>query len=70
MIQPGFFDLSDREALLERLGDALPKMDQLVDWEGFRSELEKIREKPRKSNAGEAVRCGIDVQSAGAAAAV
>ena len=52
MEQPGFFDLTDRQALLERLGDPLPKIDELVDWEGFRSELEQIRDKPRKSNAG------------------
>ena len=52
MEQPGFFDLSDRQALLERLGDPLPKIDELVDWEGFRGELEQIRDKPRKSNAG------------------
>ena len=52
MEQPGFFDLSDRQALLERLGDPLPKIDELVDWEGFRGELGQIRDKPRKSNAG------------------
>ena len=52
MGQPGFFDLSDREALLERLGDPLPKIDEIVDWEEFRGELERIRDKPRKSNAG------------------
>ena len=52
MEQPGFFDLSDRQALLERLGDPLPKIDELVDWEGFRGELEQIRDKPRKSKAG------------------
>lgn len=52
MFQPGFFDLADREALLERMGDPLPKIDRVVDWEGFRGELEKIRSKERKSNAG------------------
>ena len=52
MEQPGFFDLSDREALLERLGDPLPKIEEIVDWEGFRAELEQIRDKPRKSKAG------------------
>ena len=52
MEQPGFFDLSDRQALLERLGDPLPKIDELVDWEGFRGALEQIRDKPRISKAG------------------
>lgn len=52
MEQPGFFDLNDRETLLERLGDPLPKIEAIVDWEGFRSELERIRDKPRKSKAG------------------
>ena len=49
---PGFFDLSDRAALLERLGDHLPKIDKIVERGGFRSELEQTRDKPRKSKAG------------------
>jgi len=61
MTQPGLFDLSDRETLPERLGDLLPKIDQAVGWEGFRSELEKIREKPRKTQLrAQTLRCGID----------
>ena len=45
-MQSGFFDLSDRYALLEKLGDPLPKIDEVVDWEAFRATLETIR-KPR-----------------------
>ncbi len=42
-MQPGFFDLSDRHALLEKLGDPLPKIDAVVDWEGLRATLQRIR---------------------------
>jgi IS5 family transposase len=52
MIQPGFFDLIDRYAKLDALGDPLPKIDKVVDWQSFRPILKKIRQKPRKSNAG------------------
>ena len=49
-MQSNFFDLNDRHALLEQLGDPLPKLDEVVDWEGFRPTLERIRVKrdPRK----------------------
>ena len=52
MIQPGFFDLSNRYEKLDKLGDPLPRLESVVDWEGFRPILESTREKPRKSNAG------------------
>mgnify|MGYP001823802760 FL=1 len=42
-MQTGFFDLSDRYELLEQLGDPLPKIKQVVDWEAFREALEQIR---------------------------
>lgn len=51
-MQPGFFDLEDRHTQLEKLGDPLPKLERVVDWEGFRPVLQKVREKERKSNAG------------------
>ena len=51
-MQPGFFDLEDRYKLLEKLGDPLPKLSAAVRWEDFRAVLKKVREKPRKSNAG------------------
>lgn len=49
-MQTGFFDLSDRYELLERLGDPLPKINEVVDWEAFREHLERIRPEmdPRK----------------------
>jgi IS5 family transposase len=49
-MQSNFFELSDRHALLEQLGDPLPKINEVVDWEGFRSTLKRIRRKtdPRK----------------------
>jgi hypothetical protein len=40
-MQPGFFDHQERLDLLERLGDPLPKLERCVDWEAFRSALEK-----------------------------
>jgi hypothetical protein len=49
-MQPGFFNLDDRYAQLEKLGDPLARA---VDWENFRPALSKIRDKERKSNAGE-----------------
>jgi transposase, IS5 family len=30
----------------------LPKLDRLVNWDGFRPTLAKVREKERKCNAG------------------
>ena len=35
-MQPGFFDHQDRLALLEKLGDPLPKLSRVIDWEAFR----------------------------------
>lgn len=49
-MQRGFFDLEDRYALLEKLGDPLPKLDEVVNWNGFRPLLRKLRKQkdPRK----------------------
>ncbi len=49
-MQSNFFDLADRHAVLEQLGDPLPKIDEVVAWEAFRPTLERIRVKndPRK----------------------
>ena len=38
--------------LLEKLGAPLPKLSVLVDWDGFRPLLNRIRQKERKSAAG------------------
>lgn len=51
-MQSGFFDLENRYQQLDKLGDPLPKLSALVDWEGFRPLLQKCRKKPRKSTAG------------------
>jgi IS5 family transposase len=51
MIQPGFFDLTNRyQKLNER--DPLLGLNELIDWEDFRLTLNKIRLKERKSPAG------------------
>ena len=52
MRPPGFFDLEDRFAKLDGLGDPLVKIAQVVDWEGFHSVLNRAFAKARKSNAG------------------
>lgn len=52
MPQPGFFDLDDRFAKLDGIGDPLVKIKGAVDWEGFRAILEQAQAKPRKSSAG------------------
>ncbi len=51
MPQSGFFDLDDRFKKIDER-DPLVGLNQLIDWESFRSTLNKIREKNRKSNAG------------------
>ena len=52
MMQTGFFDWHERFEKLNKNGDPLEKLNQVVDWEMFRKPLEKIRHKKRKSNAG------------------
>ncbi len=51
-IQPGFFDINERAAKLTEMGDPLVALNKLIDWEAFRSLLNVVYEKPRKSNAG------------------
>ena len=41
-----------RLALLEKLGDPLPRLDALIDWESFRPVLARVYRKKRKSPAG------------------
>ena len=50
--QPGFFDLNDRAAKLTALGDPLVTLKAEIDFEAFRADLERVRHKPRKNNAG------------------
>lgn len=51
MSQPGFFDLEGRHHKLNEK-DPLLALNQLIDWENFRATLNKVRDMPRKSNAG------------------
>ena len=48
----GLFDIEFRLEDLTRNGDPLVRLNECVDWEVFRPELETIREKERKSPAG------------------
>ena len=50
--QPGFFDVAKRAQKRERLGDPLVALHTVIDWEAFRSDLESVHQKERKSNAG------------------
>ena len=52
MIQPGFFDLQDRLHKIDKNGDPLAKINETVNWEMFRSALEKARDKGRQSTVG------------------
>lgn len=47
-----FFDIEFRLEELDKAGDPLTKLNEVVEWESFRKELESIREDDRKSNAG------------------
>lgn len=49
---PGFFDIAERTAKLSQMGDPLVGLKERVDWDAFRSDLNKVHEKERKSNAG------------------
>lgn len=48
----GFFDIQFRLEDLTKNGDPLVRLNERVDWEVFRPELETIRKKDRKSAAG------------------
>ena len=52
----GLFDVDERHAKLTLLGDPLVELKKMIDWEAFRDDIEKarekVREKPRKSAAG------------------
>src|SRR5664279_62458 len=47
-----FFDIEFRLEELDKAGNPLKKLNEVVEWESFRDELETIREVERKSNAG------------------
>lgn len=50
--QPGFFDIDERTEKLTAMGDPLVGLNTQIDWEAFRSDLNKVHVKARKSNAG------------------
>ena len=52
MIQLGFFDIKRRLDKIDKNGDPLKKLDEVIEWEIFRPELEALRRKERKSPAG------------------
>jgi hypothetical protein len=52
MTQFGFFDLEYRFDKIDKNGDTLKKLNIVIDWKSFRPELEALRQKERKSNAG------------------
>jgi IS5 family transposase len=52
MRQVGFFEWQRRFEQLDKGGDPLVKLNEVVNWEVFRPALESLREKERKSNAG------------------
>lgn len=41
VVQPGFFDLSDRYESLSKFGDPLEKLKSIIDFELFRTEIER-----------------------------
>lgn len=51
-MQTGLFDWQQRFEDLDKGGDPLVKLNSIIDWELFRSTLEMIRNRERKSNAG------------------
>ena len=51
-IQFGFYHLHKRFSKLSEAGDALERLDAVIDWKMFRAELERIDHKERKSAAG------------------
>jgi IS5 family transposase len=52
MRQSGLFDWQRRFEQLDKGGDPLVKLNEVMNWEIFRPKLETLRDKKRKSNAG------------------
>jgi IS5 family transposase len=52
MGQKGFWDYEKRHEKLAQQKNILPRLQQVIPWESFRSLLEVIHQKPRKSPAG------------------
>jgi IS5 family transposase len=52
MMQTGLFDWQKRFEQLDKGGDPLVKLNEMIPWKIFRRPLERVRKKHRKSNAG------------------
>lgn len=58
-MQNSLFNLENRYASLSKTGDPLEQLNAVIDWEMFRSILECIDKKERKSQAGRKPGCRI-----------
>lgn len=56
-MQPSFSDEENRLAQLEKLGDPLPRLESIVDWNDFKPLLKVICQKKRKSKATRRWQC-------------
>ncbi len=52
MLQPSFFDTEERLKKLDKLGDPLKALNEVVDWHIFQPILKKGLKKTRKNSAG------------------
>jgi hypothetical protein len=52
MMQSGLLDWQTRFEQLDNGGDPLVKLNTVINWELFRNDLQQVRDKARKSNAG------------------
>ena len=48
----GLFDIEFRLDKIDKNGDPLVKLNKIINWKMFRPQLEKLRQKERKSEAG------------------
>lgn len=52
MMQTGLYDWQTRFEQLDKGGDPLVKLNEVIKWDIFRKQLQKVRDKERKSAAG------------------
>lgn len=52
MNQLGFLDFDIRLDRIDKAGDPLTKLNEVVNWEMFRPTLDKVRKKERQNNSG------------------
>ena len=60
MAQMGFFDLSDRYAILDAKKDPLIEINAVVPWDAFRPLLERVWRRPDEARKSRAGRKGVD----------